>query len=71
MGAFMGDDEEDDAGDVRIRRRRQPPIKNLHDEMTVTDVVAALQHVDFVNGFGLIRLDRHVRDFIVRALRNR
>jgi hypothetical protein len=39
--------------------------------MTAGDMVHVLQYLGFVGGKGLIRLDRGVRDYLVRALRQR
>jgi hypothetical protein len=49
---------------------KREPIRSP-DEMTAGDMVHVLQYLGFVGGKGLIRLDRGVRDYLVRALRQR
>ena len=52
-------------------RKREPVAEEVDEEMTVGDVIHVLQHLGFVNGQGLLLLDRGVRDYLVRALRQR
>lgn len=49
------------------------PKAILTDDMTVTDVTAALETLSFGRGpmHCLVSLDRGVRDYILRALRRR
>jgi hypothetical protein len=37
--------------------------------MSAGDIIHVLQHLGFVNGLGLLLLDRGIRDYLVRALR--
>jgi hypothetical protein len=39
--------------------------------MTGADIAHALQYLRFTDGFSLIKLDRGVRDFLLRAVRQR
>jgi len=43
--------------------------EELSDEMTRADLVEVLQHLPFVGGHCVVRPDRGVRDYLVRALR--
>ncbi len=45
--------------------------EELHDQMHRSDLIYTLQHLDFVKGKSLVTLDRHVRDYLVHALRRR
>jgi hypothetical protein len=46
-------------------------ISRRADDMTRADLVEVLQHLPFVSGHCVVRLDRGVRDYLVRALRER
>ena len=58
-----------EADDEQPPRQRQPPIEELHDEMTATDIAHSLEYLTFIDGFGLIKVDHGVRDFLLRAVR--
>ncbi len=58
------------ASDVIPLKRPAPP-EELTDDMTVADLVEVLQHLPFVGGHCVVRIDRGVRDYLVRALRAR
>ncbi len=49
----------------------QPVIEELSDEMTAADICHALAYLRFTDGYGLLKLDRGVRDFLLRAVRQR
>jgi hypothetical protein len=70
---MTGDANDIDAAvDVRIRRRRpRRLIENLHRDMTAGTLVDVLQHLRFIDDRSVVRLDKGVRDFIVRALQSR
>jgi hypothetical protein len=46
-------------------------ISRRADDMTRADLVEVLQLLPFVSGHCVVRLDRGVRDYLVRALRER
>jgi hypothetical protein len=51
---------------------RENEAEELCEDMTVGDLVHALQHSSFSNGgVSLVSLDRPVRDYLVRCLRQR
>ncbi len=54
-----------------LPRKRVPVAKQVDAEMSRGDLIDALQRLDFVSGHGVLQLDRGVRDYIVRALRDR
>ncbi len=56
---------------VRTHRRRRPPIEDLNADMCRSDLIRALRYLIFVDGASLVRLDREVRDYLVRALKAR
>jgi hypothetical protein len=39
--------------------------------MTAGDLIYALQHLAFTKGVGILNIDEPVRDYLVRALRQR
>ena len=45
---------------------RQPPI--LSADMTPAELIDVLEHLPFYRGPILLRVDRDVRDYLVRAL---
>lgn len=45
--------------------------EELHEDMTAGGIINALQHLPFTKGVGLLSIDRSVRHYIVRALRQR
>ena len=49
-------------------RKRQPPVATLHAEMTRGDVAHTLEYLGFVGGYGLLKIDYDVRDFLLRAV---
>ena len=53
-----------------IRKREIAP-EELSEDMTVGDIINALQYMHFSDGVGLVSIDRPVRDYVVRALRQR
>jgi hypothetical protein len=55
----------------RHYHRRRPPIEDLNQDMCRSDLIRALRYLIFVNDASLIRLDRGVRDYLVRALNAR
>jgi hypothetical protein len=52
-------------------RKPEPIPEELTDEMTAADICHALEYLSFIDGYGLIRLDHGVRDFLLRAVRQR
>ncbi len=58
------------ASDVITLKRPAPP-EELTDDMTVGDLIEVLQHLPFSGGHCVVRIDRGVRDYLVRALRER
>ncbi len=58
--------------DARTEPHRHLGIEaeELTEDMTCNDLVVVLEYLRFDNGVGLVSMDR-VRDFIVRALRQR
>ena len=53
------------------RRRRLQDLHRLEDGMTRNGLANALEAVSFAGGHCLLSLDRGVRDYIVRLLRDR
>jgi hypothetical protein len=56
--------------DNAIRKREIVP-EELSEDMTAADICHALQDMQFTNGHALLSVDRGVRDYLVRALRQR
>jgi hypothetical protein len=48
-----------------------PPCARLSDTMTPTALVRALERLPFVGPECVLRMDRGVRDYLVRALKER
>jgi hypothetical protein len=58
----------DDAAAHRPLPRRRRQLMNLRADMTASDLIAVLEQLWFIRDQSIIRLDRGVRDFLVRAL---
>jgi hypothetical protein len=43
----------------------------LNADMTRDDLIDILQHLRFEKGFSVVRLDRHVRDYLVTSIKSR
>jgi hypothetical protein len=46
-------------------RKRELVAGEVDEEMSAGDIIHVLQHLGFVNGQGLLLLDRGVRDYLV------
>jgi hypothetical protein len=44
---------------------------NRSKDMSRSDLIHALRYLTFVDGFGLVRLDHEVRDYLLRVLQER
>jgi hypothetical protein len=53
-----------------IRKREIAP-EELSEDMTAADICHALEYLSFTDGYGLIKVDHGVRDFLLRAVRQR
>lgn len=60
-----------EADDDAPGRKRAPVIEELHEDMCRRDIVTAFEYLRFTDGYGLIKLDRGVRDFLLRMVRLR
>ncbi len=55
--------------ELTVAERAMP---ELTDDMTVTDLVDVLEHLSFAGGqTSMLRIDRGVRDYLVRMLKGR
>jgi len=55
----------------RSESKPDPLVEVLSEEMTAADIVTVLQYMQFRDGFGLLKVDKGVRDFLLRAVRQR